>query len=122
MSHGRGRDPVRTAERGTDHCSLRQPLTYMCDTVRLLTEGQGAEHLLGPSLGRCLPPSLVWSVAIVVVFARSPSGGSGVAECNCRRQFVGSLSKRRSVNRTDIARSTNAMSVPHGLLKDCTHD
>lgn len=46
-----------------------QPLTYMTNSVRLLTDGGGSEQLLGHSLGTYLVPSLVWSAAIVAVFA-----------------------------------------------------
>jgi hypothetical protein len=41
----------------------------MCNTVRLFDGGAGCGTPLGQSLGSCLPQSLVWSVAIVVVFA-----------------------------------------------------
>ncbi|HEV3280766.1 MAG TPA: hypothetical protein VG032_04090 [Acidimicrobiales bacterium] len=46
-----------------------QPLTYMSDSVRLLTGGQGAEQVLGQTLGTCLPVSLLWAAGIVAVFA-----------------------------------------------------
>ena len=45
-----------------------QPLTYMSDTVRLLTEGH-ATQLVGQSLRGSLLASLLWSAGIFVVFA-----------------------------------------------------
>ena len=45
-----------------------QPLTYMCNTVRLLTGGHVAEQLLGHPLGSYLVPSLLWSAGLIAVF------------------------------------------------------
>jgi ABC-2 type transport system permease protein/oleandomycin transport system permease protein len=46
-----------------------QPLTYMSNTARLLTEGRGAQQLLGHPLGSYLLPSLFWSAGLIAVFA-----------------------------------------------------
>ncbi len=46
-----------------------QPLTYMVDAVRALTQGSAAEALLGHSASFYVTRSLLWTAAIVVVFA-----------------------------------------------------
>jgi predicted ABC-type exoprotein transport system permease subunit len=46
-----------------------QPLTYMSDTVRLLTEGHAATQLVNQSLRGSLLAALLWSAGIFVVFA-----------------------------------------------------
>lgn len=46
-----------------------QPLTYMVDAVRTLTQGPAAEAMLGHGAGYFVTRSLLWAVAIVVVFA-----------------------------------------------------
>lgn len=46
-----------------------QPLTYMVDAVRTLTQGPAAEALLGHSAGYYVTRSLLWTVVIIVVFA-----------------------------------------------------
>ncbi len=61
--------PVVTMPGWMQAFASHQPLTYMCDSVRLLTEGHGAQQLLGHSLSSCLPMSLIWSAAIIAVFA-----------------------------------------------------
>ena len=61
--------PVATMPRWMQGFAAHQPLTCMCNTVRILTQGPAAERLLGHSLGTYLVPSLLWSVAIVAVFA-----------------------------------------------------
>jgi ABC-2 type transport system permease protein len=61
--------PVSTMPGWMQAFADHQPLTYMSNTVRLLTEGHGAEQLLGHSVGSYLPLSLIWSAGIVVVFA-----------------------------------------------------
>ena len=61
--------PVGTMPGWMQAFANHQPLTYMTNSVRLLTEGHGSEQLLGHSLGTYLVPSLVWSAAIVAVFA-----------------------------------------------------
>lgn len=46
-----------------------QPMTLMCNAVRILTGGSAAQHLLGHSLSYYLVGSLLWTAGIVVVFA-----------------------------------------------------
>jgi ABC-type multidrug transport system permease subunit len=61
--------PVATMPGWMQAFANHQPLTYMSDTVRLLTEGHAATQLVGPSLGASLLASLLWSAGIFVVFA-----------------------------------------------------
>jgi ABC-2 type transport system permease protein len=61
--------PVSTMPGWMQGFASYQPLTFMCDTARILTGGAAAEHLLGHSLSSYLVPSLLWSAGIVVVFA-----------------------------------------------------
>jgi ABC-type multidrug transport system permease subunit len=46
-----------------------QPITVMVNAVRTLTQGPAAEALLGHTAGYYVVKSLLWSVAIVAVFA-----------------------------------------------------
>jgi ABC-2 type transport system permease protein len=46
-----------------------QPVTYMIDAVRTLTQGARAETLLGHSAGYYVIRALLWSVALVALFA-----------------------------------------------------
>jgi ABC-2 type transport system permease protein len=46
-----------------------QPITYMVDAVRSLSEGHAAELLIGHSTGYLVTGSLLWSLGFVVVFA-----------------------------------------------------
>jgi ABC-2 type transport system permease protein len=46
-----------------------QPLTYMVDAVRALTQGPAAEALLGHTASYYVTRSVLWTAAIVVVFA-----------------------------------------------------
>jgi ABC transporter DrrB family efflux protein len=46
-----------------------QPLTQMCNAVRILTGGSAAVALYGHSLSYYLLPSLLWTAGIVIVFA-----------------------------------------------------
>jgi ABC transporter DrrB family efflux protein len=46
-----------------------QPLTYMVDAVRALTQGAQAEALLGHPAGYFVTRAVAWAVGIVVVFA-----------------------------------------------------
>jgi len=46
-----------------------QPVTYMVDAVRSLSEGHAAELLIGHSTGYLVAGSLLWSLGFVVVFA-----------------------------------------------------
>ncbi len=61
--------PVATMPGWMQAFAAHQPLTSMCNTVRILTQGQAAERLLGHSLWTYLLPSLLWSAAIVLAFA-----------------------------------------------------
>ena len=46
-----------------------QPITFMVDAVRSLTQGRAAEQLLGHSSSYYVTRSLLWSVVLVAVFA-----------------------------------------------------
>lgn len=46
-----------------------QPLTYMVDAVRALTQGPTAEAMLGHPAGFFITRSLLWAAGIVLVFA-----------------------------------------------------
>ena len=46
-----------------------QPITYMVDAVRSLTQGHAAELLIGHSTGYLVSASLLWALGFVVVFA-----------------------------------------------------
>ena len=46
-----------------------QPITYMVDAVRSLSEGHAAELVIGHSTGYLVGGSLLWSLGFVVVFA-----------------------------------------------------
>lgn len=61
--------PVSTMPGWMQAFANNQPLTFMCNTVRILTGGPAARQLVGHSLGHYLVPSLLWSAGIVVVFA-----------------------------------------------------
>lgn len=61
--------PVATMPGWMQAFAAHQPLTSMCNTVRILTEGHAAEALLGHSLSSYLIPSLLWSAALVLAFA-----------------------------------------------------
>jgi ABC-2 type transport system permease protein len=47
----------------------RQPITYMVDAVRALSEGHRAEVLIGHSTGYLVTGALLWALGFVVVFA-----------------------------------------------------
>jgi ABC transporter DrrB family efflux protein len=47
----------------------RQPITYMVDAVRILSQGHAAEVLIGHSAAYETAHALLWSLAFVVVFA-----------------------------------------------------
>jgi ABC-2 type transport system permease protein len=47
----------------------RQPITYMVDAVRSLSQGHGVELLIGHSTGYLVTRSLLWALGFVVVFA-----------------------------------------------------
>ena len=61
--------PVSTMPGWMQAFAERQPMTYMCNTVRVLTGGPAAEQLLGHSLSTYLWPSLAWTAGLIVVFA-----------------------------------------------------
>jgi ABC-2 type transport system permease protein len=61
--------PVSTMPGWMQGFASNQPLTLMCNSVRILTGGPAAEDLVGHSLSYYLVPSLLWVVGIVVVFA-----------------------------------------------------
>ncbi len=61
--------PVSTMPGWMQGFANHQPMTPMCNTVRILTGGPAAEHLLGHSLAYYLVPSLLWTAGIVVIFA-----------------------------------------------------
>ena len=61
--------PVATMPGWMQGFATNQPMTQMVNTVRLLTGGPAAEHLLGHSVSYYLVPSLLWTVALIVVFA-----------------------------------------------------
>jgi ABC transporter DrrB family efflux protein len=61
--------PVSTMPGWMQGFASHQPMTTMCNTVRLLTGGPAAQALLGHSLTYYLVPSLLWSAGIVAVFA-----------------------------------------------------
>src|ERR1700678_4255782 len=46
-----------------------QPVTYMADAVRSLSQGHAAELLIGHSTGYLVSGSLLWALGFVVVFA-----------------------------------------------------
>jgi ABC-2 type transport system permease protein len=46
-----------------------QPITYMVDAVRALTQGPAAEALIGHSAGYLVARSLLWALGLVAVFA-----------------------------------------------------
>lgn len=45
-----------------------QPLTYMVNSVRTLTQGSATEHLLGHTAVYWIARSVLWSIALVAVF------------------------------------------------------
>jgi ABC transporter DrrB family efflux protein len=61
--------PVATMPGWMQGFASNQPMTLMCNTVRILTGGPAAEQLLGHSLSYYLVPSLLWTAGIIAVFA-----------------------------------------------------
>lgn len=61
--------PIATMPGWMQAFANNQPLTYMCDTVRILTGGTAAQQLLGHPLNHYLYPSLLWTAGIIAVFA-----------------------------------------------------
>jgi ABC-2 type transport system permease protein len=61
--------PVKTMPGWMQAFATHQPLTYMSDSVRLLSEGHAGQQLVGQSLSTTLPISLLWAAGIFVLFA-----------------------------------------------------
>ena len=60
--------PVQSMPGWLQAFAEHQPLTVMVDAVRVLTQGQAAEALLGHSAGYYVVRSLLWAAAILAVF------------------------------------------------------
>jgi ABC-2 type transport system permease protein len=61
--------PVSTMPGWMQGFATYQPMTQMVNTVRLLSGGPAAQHLLGHPVSYYLVPSLWWTVGLVAVFA-----------------------------------------------------
>jgi ABC transporter DrrB family efflux protein len=61
--------PVRTLPGWLQAFATHQPLTYMVDSVRSLTEGGAAQSLLGHHAEYWVLRALLWSAALIIVFA-----------------------------------------------------
>jgi ABC-2 type transport system permease protein len=61
--------PVATMPAWMQPIAEHQPITVMTDAVRGLTQGESAEALMGHSAAHDVVLSLVWSAAIIAVFA-----------------------------------------------------
>jgi ABC-2 type transport system permease protein len=61
--------PVETMPGWMQAVAEHQPITYMVDAVRSLTQGEAADVLLGHPASYYVGRSLLWTVAIVGVFA-----------------------------------------------------
>jgi ABC transporter DrrB family efflux protein len=61
--------PVQTMPSWLRPVANHQPITMMVDAVRSLTEGHAGQALLGHSAAYYVIGSLLWSAALVVVFA-----------------------------------------------------
>jgi ABC transporter DrrB family efflux protein len=61
--------PVETMPGWMQPFAQHQPLTYMVDAIRALTQGPEAQALLGHPASFFVARSLLWAVGIVVVFA-----------------------------------------------------
>ena len=61
--------PVSTMPGWMQGFANNQPMTLMCNTVRLLTGGPAAQQLLGHPVSYYLWPSLAWTAGIILVFA-----------------------------------------------------
>lgn len=61
--------PVKSMPGWLQAFASHQPITYMVDAVRALTQGPAAEALIGHSAGYLVIRSLLWAAGIVVVFA-----------------------------------------------------
>ena len=61
--------PVETMPGWMQVIAEHQPITYMVNAVRALTQGPAAEALLGHPASYFVGRSLLWTVAIVAIFA-----------------------------------------------------
>jgi ABC transporter DrrB family efflux protein len=61
--------PVSTMPGWMQAFASHQPVTYMVDAVRSLSQGRAAELLIGHSTGYLVTGSLLWALGLVVVFA-----------------------------------------------------
>jgi ABC-2 type transport system permease protein len=61
--------PVATMPSWMQGFAEHQPMTVMCNSVRILTGGPAAQQLLGHSLSYYLVPSLLWTAGITLAFA-----------------------------------------------------
>jgi ABC transporter DrrB family efflux protein len=61
--------PVETLPGWLQAIAEHQPVTYMVDSVRALTLGPSAEALLGHPSGYFVARALLWSMALVAMFA-----------------------------------------------------
>lgn len=61
--------PVATMPGWMQAVAEHQPITYMVDAVRSLTQGEAAKLVLGHPASYYVGRSLLWTVAIVAVFA-----------------------------------------------------
>jgi ABC-2 type transport system permease protein len=61
--------PVDTMPGWLQVIAEHQPITYMVDAVRTLTQGPAAEAMLGHGAGCFVTRSLLWAAGIVAVFA-----------------------------------------------------
>ena len=61
--------PVNTLPGWLQGFATNQPLTFMVDAVRALTEGDRAQALLGHPTSYFVAGSLLWSLGLVLVFA-----------------------------------------------------
>lgn len=60
--------PVDSMPSGLQAVAEHQPVTYMIEAVRTLTQGAQAEALLGHSTSYFIVRSLIWSVALLAIF------------------------------------------------------
>jgi ABC transporter DrrB family efflux protein len=60
--------PVASMPGWLQPVAKHQPLTYMVNSVRTLTQGSATEQLLGHTAGYWIIRSVLWSIALVAVF------------------------------------------------------
>jgi len=61
--------PIETMPGWMQTIAENQPITHMVDAVRALTQGPAAEAVLGHQASYYVTRSLLWTVAIVAIFA-----------------------------------------------------